>query len=63
MQNTSNSTFHLLKKKEKKTQTDSVGQVGSYISHVFILSPAANTVSVNKKVIHSNKTFSNSGTK
>lgn len=48
VQNTSNSTFHLLKKttknkkKKKHKKLNSVGQVWSYIDYVFILSPAAN---------------------
>lgn len=47
VQNTSNSTFHLLKKQKRKKkqlkQFYRVGPVWSYIVHVFILSPEANT--------------------
>lgn len=46
VQNTSYSTFHTSKKKEKRneTQLSSVGQVGSYMDYVFILCPLANAL-------------------
>lgn len=66
VQNTSNSTFHLFKKKNKNKKTQSLTALVRFdptlIMYSFsVLQPTLSNI--NNKAIHSNKTFSNSGSK